>query len=88
MLRGYGPHKPEYAYDIVRTHSLIINMHLAEYSTVGDTKAALLRFYPFISKERAGDFITTGPYMNNQTFCKLQFRRLLKGILFIVFTLT
>ena len=43
MLRGKGPHKPEFAYDIVRIHSLIIYTDLIKYNIVGDTKAPLLR---------------------------------------------
>ena len=30
MLRGKGPHKPEFAYDIVRIHSLMIYTDLIE----------------------------------------------------------
>ena len=37
MLRGKGPHKPEFAYDIERIHSLIIDTGLIEYNIVGDT---------------------------------------------------
>ena len=47
MLRGKGPHKPEFAYDIVRIHSLMIYTDLIEYNIVGDTKAPLLRCFPF-----------------------------------------
>ena len=43
-----GPHEPEFAYDIVRIHSLMIYSDLVEYNIVGDTKAALLRCFPFI----------------------------------------
>ena len=78
MLRGKGPAKPEFAYDIVRIHSLMIYTDLIEYNIVGDTKAPLLRCFPFISKLIAGDIITTGQYMNYQTFSNLQFRPLLK----------
>ena len=60
MLRGEGPHKPEFAYDIVRIHSIIINTDLIEYSMVGDTKSPLLRCFPFIPKFKVGDNITTG----------------------------
>ena len=87
MLRGKGPHKPEFAHDIVRIHSLMTYTDLIEYDIVGKTKAPLLRFFPFISKLKAGGIIATGQYMNNQTFSNLQFRLLLKS-LFIVFTLT
>ena len=79
MLRGKGPHKPEFAYDSVRIHSLMIYTDLIEYNIVGDTKAPLLRCFPFISKLKSGDIITTGQYMNYQTFSNLQFRPLLKN---------
>ena len=72
-LRGKGPHKPEYVYDIVRKHTLMIYTDLIEYNVVGDTKAPLLRCFLFISKLKSGDIITTG-----QTFSNLQFRLLLK----------
>ena len=74
-----GPHEPEFAYDIVRIHSLMIYSNLVEYNIVGDTKAPLLRCFPFISKLKRGDNITTGQYMNYQTFSNLQFRPLLKN---------
>ena len=79
MLRGERPHKPEFAYDIVRIHSPIIYTDLIEYNIVGDTKAPLLRCFPSISKRKSGDIITTGQYMNYQTFSNLQFRPLLKN---------
>ena len=50
-----------------------------EYNIVGDTKAPLLRCFPFISKLKGGDIITTGKYMNYQTFSNLQFRPVLKN---------
>ena len=78
LMIGKGPHEPEFAYDIVRIHSLMIYNNLVEYNIVGDTKAPLLRCFPFIPKLRAGDIITTGLYMNYQTFSNLQFRPLLK----------
>ena len=76
---GKGPHEPEFAYDIVRIHSLMIFSDLVEYSIVGDTKAPLQRCFPFISKLKGGDIITTGQYMNYQTFSSQQFRPLLKN---------
>ena len=79
MLRVKGPHKPEFAYDIVRIYSLKIYTNLIEYNIVGDTKAPLLRCFPFISKLKSRDIITTGQYMNYQTFSNLQFRPLLKN---------
>ena len=57
----------------------MIYSDLVEYSIVGDTKASLLRCFPFISKLRGGNIITTGQYMNYQTFSNLQFRPLLKN---------
>ena len=79
MLRRKGPHKPEIAYDIVRIHSLTIYTDLIEYKIVGDTKIPLLRCFLFNSKLKAGIIITTGQYMNYQTFSNLQFRPLLKS---------
>ena len=79
MLRGKGPQKPEFACDIVRIHSLMIYTDLIEYNIVGDTKVPLLHCFPFISKLKSGDIITTGQYMNYQTFSNLQFRPLLKN---------
>ena len=79
LMIGKGPHEPEFAYDIARIHSLMIYSDLVEYSIVGDTKAPLLRCFPFISKLKGGDFITTGQYMNYRTFTNLQFRALLKN---------
>ena len=78
LMRGKEPHEPTFAYDIVRIHSLMIYTDIVEYNIVGDTKAPLLRCFPFISKLKSGDIITTGQYMNYQTFSNLQFRRLLK----------
>ena len=71
MLKRKGPHKPEIAYDIVRKHSLMIYTELVEYNNVGDTKTPLLNCFPFFSKLKAGDIITTGQCMNYQTFCNL-----------------
>ena len=77
-LKVKGPHKPEFAYDIVRIPSLMIYTDLIEYNIVGDRKAPLLRCFHFISKLKSGDIITTGQYINYQTFSTLQFRPLLK----------
>ena len=79
LMIGKGPHEPEFAYDIVRIHSQMIYSDIVEYNIVGDTKASLLRCFPFISKLKGGDSITTGQYMNYQTFSNLQFRPLLKN---------
>ena len=60
LMKGKRPHEPQFAYDIVRIHSLMIYSDLVEYNNVGDTKAPLLRCFPFISKLKGGDIITTG----------------------------
>ena len=80
-MLGKGPHKPLFACDIVRITSLFVHTDTVEYNMVGDTKAPLLRCFPFISKVKSGNVITTGQYMNYQTFSNLQFRRLLKNSL-------
>ena len=64
MLKGKGPHKPEFAYDIVRIHSFMIYTDLIEYNNVGDTKTSMLRCLPFLSKLKAGDIITSRQYKN------------------------
>ena len=79
LMCGKGQHEPTFAYDIVSIHSLMIYTDLVEYNFVGDTKIPLLRCFSVISKLKSGDIITTGQYMNYQTFSNLQFRRLLKN---------
>ena len=79
LMIGKGPHGPEFAHDIVRMHLLIIYTDLVEYNIVGDTKAPLLRCFPFIPKLKGEDNLKTGQYMNYQTFSNLQFRPLLKN---------
>ena len=79
LMKRKGPHEPQFAYDIVRIHSVMIYSDLVEYSIVGDTKAPLLRCFPFITKLKGGDIMTTGQYMNHRTFSNLQFRPLLKN---------
>ena len=76
---GKSPHEPTFAYDIVRIHSFMTHTDIVEYIIVGDTKAPLLRCFPIIFKLKSGDIITTGRFMNYQTFSNLQFRRLLKN---------
>ena len=79
LMIGKGPHEPEFAYDIVRIHSLMIYSDIAEYNIVVDTKAPLLRCFPFISKLKGRDIITIGQYMKYQTLGNLQIRPLLKN---------
>ena len=87
MLRGKEPHKPKFAYDIVRIHSLMIYTDLIEYNIVGDTTAPLLHCFFLISKLKTEDIITIGEYMHYQTSATCNSDRCSK-ILFIVFTLT
>ena len=75
---GKSSLEPEIAYEVVRIHSLMIYCNLVEYNIVGDTKAPMLRCFAFISKLKGGKIITTGQYMNYQTFSNLQFRPLIK----------
>ena len=86
MMGGKEPHKPDFLYDIVRMHSLMIYTDLTECNIVGNTEAALLRFFPSNSQLKAGDIITTGQHMNYQTLSNLKVRPLLKNSS-IVFTL-
>ena len=79
LMIGRGPHEPEFAFEIVCNHSLMIYSNLVEWNIVGDTKAPLLRCFCFISKLKWGDIITTGQCMNYQRFSNLQFRPLLKN---------
>ena len=68
LMIGKEPLEPKFGYDIVRILSLMIYSDLVEYNIVEDTKAPLLRCFSFISKLKGGDIITTGRYMNYQTF--------------------
>ena len=60
FMRGKASHEPTFAHDIVRIKSLMIYTDIVDYNIVGDTKAPLLRCFPFISKIKSGDIITTG----------------------------
>ena len=80
ILWGKGSHKPDFAYEIVRIHSLMIYTDQVEYNIVGDTKAPMQCCFLFISKLKNGDTITTGQYMDYQTFSNLQFRPQLKKL--------
>ena len=78
MFRRKGLDKPEFAYDVVGIHCLMIYTDLTDCIIFSDTKSALLRCFPSTSKLKAGDIRTTGPYMNYQTFSDLKFRPLLE----------
>ena len=56
MLRGKGPHKPKFAYDIVRIHSLVIYTDLIEYNIVGDTKTPSCVAFFLIRSSRLDTF--------------------------------
>ena len=79
LMIGKSPHESKFAYDIVRIHALMIYSDLVGYNIVGDTKASLLRCFPFIRKLKGGDIITARQYMNYQTFSNLQFGPLPKN---------
>ena len=79
IMKGKGSHYPQYSYDIIRVHSLMIYSDIIEYNIVGDTKTPLLRCISFISKVKNGDIISTGQYVNYQSFTNLQFENLLKN---------
>ena len=79
FMSGAGPHFPKFPYDIVRIHTLMLYSDIVEYNIVGDTKAALLRCIPFISKIKNADIISSGQYMNHQNFPNLQFEKILKN---------
>ena len=55
----------------------MIYTDLIEHNIFGDTKAPLMRCFLFNSELKAGDSITTGQYLNYQTFSNLKFRSLL-----------
>ena len=79
LLWGKVPDEPLFAYDFVRIHSLMIYTNIVECKIFEDTKSPLLRCFPFILTLQSSDPITTGHYMNYQTFSNLQFRMLLKN---------
>ena len=79
IMKGKGPHYPQNSYDTIRIHSLMIYSDIIKYNIVGDTKNPLLRCIPFVSKVKSGDIISTGQYINYQSFTNLQFKKLLKN---------
>ena len=44
-MGGKEPHKPDFPYDIVSMHSLMIYTDLTERNIVGNTEAPLLRCF-------------------------------------------
>ena len=55
IMERKGPHYPQYSYDSIRTHSLMIYSDIIEHNIVGDIKTPLLRCIPFISKVKSGE---------------------------------
>ena len=73
-----GPHGSEFPIDILRFHSVMVYTDIVEFSIIGDTKAPILRCFPFINKIQR-DSISVTKYSNYVSFDNLQFRRLLKN---------
>ena len=80
LMCGKGSHELTFAYHIVPIHSLMVYTDIVEYNIVGDTKTPLLRCFPFISKLKSGDIITTGQNMNCQTFGKSSVRTIIEKL--------
>ena len=74
LLRGKGPHKPKFPYDIVLIHSLMIYTDLIQHNIFGDPMAPLLRCFPFSSTLKTGDNIATTQYINCQIFNNVRVR--------------
>lgn len=70
-----GPHIGQYHVDIVHWHALMIYTNVLQHVIVGDTKAPLLRSFPFVTKLR-NDEIVTGQFMNYMTFANPQFKKI------------
>ena len=79
ILRGKRLQKPEFVYDFVRIHSLMICTDHTEYNIFGDTSSPIMRCFLFILKLKAENVITIGQYMKYQTISNLQFNPLLKN---------
>ena len=54
-MKRKGPQYPQYSYDIIRVHSLMIYSDIIEYNIVVDIKFPLLRCISFISKVKSGE---------------------------------
>ena len=72
LMRGKCLHKPKFAEGIVLIFSLMIYTDIVEFYFVGKTKTPFLRCFPFISKLKSGDIITTGKNLNYQTYSNFQ----------------
>ena len=84
LIMEKGPHEPEFAYNIVHIQSLMIYSDLVEYNNLQykSSLATMLSLYLKAKGEGGGgDIITTGQYMNYQTFSTLQFRPVLESFI-------
>ena len=54
IMKRKCPHYPQYSYDIIRIHSLMIYSDFIEYNIVGDTKTPFFACILFISKVKSG----------------------------------
>ena len=77
LLTGSEPHKSLYPIDILRFHSVMIYTDIIEHGIIGDTKAPLLRSFPFISKLKNAEIVTPH-YMNYHTFSNPHYKKVLK----------
>ena len=82
LFRSNWHHKPMFAWDNVGIHFLVMYVFPMNFNFVGDPEAPLLLYLPFISKVKRGNFVTSGQYMNFQTFSTLQCRLLQKNFIF------
>ena len=73
-----GPHISQYPIDILRIHSVMVYTDIVEYSIIGDTKAPILRTFPFNQKVQHGNISVT-KFMSYTSFQNLHFRKLLKN---------
>lgn len=65
-------HISKYPVDLTRVHSVMVYSDIVEYDIVGDTKAPLLRTFPFMHRQSSSSF----PTISSMTFDQLQFRKL------------
>ena len=79
-MKTNEPHNPQYSYDIIRIHFLMIYSDIIEYNVVGDKKTPLLRCIQFISEVKNGDITSTGQYMNYQSSTILQAIKSFKNV--------
>lgn len=77
-----------YPADICRFHSVIVYIDIIEHGVIGDTRAPVLRAFPFGTKMRTGnkdysnfldERIRIESYMTHLSFNDLQYRKLIKN---------